>query len=141
MLRIAPFGEKIVQKDILKIYPPLRIFRFFLKKNEKCLELSDLARKLIRKKFPLVSMVGRAEGLACADPGTKTPIGASGNFPFFYWSECSECVQRSNLVRPLFLIINLFILLPPLLNFQQGLSGFKFLHVLLTNKNQISGKK
>ena len=27
-------------------------------------------------KFPLVSMAGRAEGLACADPGARTPIGA-----------------------------------------------------------------
>ena len=32
------------------------------------------------EKFPLVSMGGRAEGLACADPGARTPIGASGNF-------------------------------------------------------------
>ena len=31
-------------------------------------------------KFPLASMGGRAEGLACADPGARTPIGASGNF-------------------------------------------------------------
>ena len=31
-------------------------------------------------KFPLVSMGGRAEGLACADPGARTPIGAIGNF-------------------------------------------------------------
>ena len=30
-------------------------------------------------KFPLMSMGGRAEGLACADPGARTPIGASGN--------------------------------------------------------------
>ena len=60
-----------------------------------CFELSNLARKLIRKtfrqfypplpdmcaeKFLLVSMGGRAEGLACADPGARTPIGASGNF-------------------------------------------------------------
>ena len=29
--------------------------------------------------FPLVSMGGRAEGLACADLGARTPIGASGN--------------------------------------------------------------
>ena len=29
--------------------------------------------------FSLVSMGGRAEGLACADPGARTPIGASGN--------------------------------------------------------------
>ena len=33
-------------------------------------------------KFPLVSMGGLAEGLACADPGARTPIGASGNFGF-----------------------------------------------------------
>ena len=31
-------------------------------------------------KFPLVLMGGRVEGLACADPGARTPIGASGNF-------------------------------------------------------------
>ena len=30
-------------------------------------------------KFPLVSMGGRAEGLVSADPGARTPIGASGN--------------------------------------------------------------
>ena len=34
------------------------------------------------EKFPLVLMGGRAEGLACADPGARTPIGASGNL---YW--------------------------------------------------------
>ena len=31
-------------------------------------------------KFPLMSMRGRAEVLACADPGARTPIGMSGNF-------------------------------------------------------------
>ena len=31
------------------------------------------------EKFPLVSMGGRAEGLACADPGAGTPIGVRGN--------------------------------------------------------------
>ena len=31
-------------------------------------------------KFPPVSMGGQAEGLACADPGARTPIGASRNF-------------------------------------------------------------
>ena len=31
-------------------------------------------------KFPLVLMGGRAVGLACADPGARTPIGASRNF-------------------------------------------------------------
>ena len=29
-------------------------------------------------KFPLMSMGGQAEGLVCADPGARTPIGASG---------------------------------------------------------------
>ena len=29
-------------------------------------------------KFPLTSMGGRAEGLACAELGARTPIGASG---------------------------------------------------------------
>jgi hypothetical protein len=33
-------------------------------------------------KFPLVSMGGRAEGLACADPALWTPIGACGNFTY-----------------------------------------------------------
>ena len=30
------------------------------------------------EKFPIVSMGGRAEGLACADPGAMTPLAASG---------------------------------------------------------------
>ena len=34
-------------------------------------------------KFLLMSMGGRVEGLACADPGARTPIGASGNFALF----------------------------------------------------------
>jgi hypothetical protein len=33
-----------------------------------------------------VSMGGRAEGLACADPGARTPIGASGNFVFILFT-------------------------------------------------------
>jgi hypothetical protein len=41
-------------------------------------------------KFLLVLMGGRAEGLACADPGARTPIGASGNFFFFYLYLCTE---------------------------------------------------
>ena len=32
------------------------------------------------RKFPLVSIVGRAEGLACADPVARTHIVMSGNF-------------------------------------------------------------
>ena len=34
-------------------------------------------------KIPLVSMGGRAEGQACADPWVRTPIGASEIFSFF----------------------------------------------------------
>ena len=37
-------------------------------------------------KFHLVSMGDRAEGLACADPGARTPIGASGNFNHIIFS-------------------------------------------------------
>ena len=33
----------------------------------------------------LMLMGGRAEGLACAVPGARTPIGASGNFYFFLY--------------------------------------------------------
>ena len=51
-------------------------------------------------KFPLVSMGGRAEGLACADPGARSPIGASGNYftmiasqiePFFLYKLDKKC--------------------------------------------------
>ena len=35
-------------------------------------------------KCPLVSMGGRAEGLACADHGARTPNGASGFFVIFF---------------------------------------------------------
>ena len=31
------------------------------------------------EKFPLTSMGGRAEGLACTDLGARNPIGVSGN--------------------------------------------------------------
>jgi hypothetical protein len=31
------------------------------------------------EKFPLMSMGGLAEGLVCADPEARTPIGESGN--------------------------------------------------------------
>ena len=33
-------------------------------------------------KFTLSSMGGRAEGLACADPGARTPIGVSGSLHY-----------------------------------------------------------
>ena len=38
-------------------------------------------------KFPLVSMGGRVEGLACADPLARTPIGASVNSYIKYASQ------------------------------------------------------
>ena len=50
--------------------------------------------------FPLDSMGGRAEGLACADPGARTPIGASGNF-LFPLNPCM-CVYNLNIVIPLY---------------------------------------
>ena len=56
-------------------------------------------------KFPLMSMGGRAEGLACADPGARTPIGASGNYQYYRFYHC-VCivmpeipVQRLKIVR------------------------------------------
>ena len=35
-------------------------------------------------KYPLVLMGGRAEGLACSDPGARIPIGTSGNLVLFH---------------------------------------------------------
>ena len=35
-------------------------------------------------------MGGRADGLACADPGVRTPIGASENF----FQRCSGCDEE-----------------------------------------------
>ena len=35
-------------------------------------------------KFLLMPMGVLAEGLACADPGARTPIGVSGNLPFVF---------------------------------------------------------
>ena len=37
------------------------------------------------EKLPLMSMGGQAEGLACADPGARTPIGVSRNL---YMASC-----------------------------------------------------
>jgi hypothetical protein len=50
------------------------------------------------EKFPLVSMGGRAEGLACAEPGARTPIGASGNLTEL--SGIGECsgIDRKDMV-------------------------------------------
>ena len=48
-------------------------------------------------KFPLVSIMCRVEGLACADLGARTPISTIGNLILFFWSEQSACDQRSKL--------------------------------------------
>ena len=34
------------------------------------------------RKFPLMSIGGHAEGLACADPGARTPIGEGRNLKY-----------------------------------------------------------
>ena len=51
-------------------------------------------------KFPPVT--GLVEGLACADPGARTPIGASGNFLYLLfkklievYGDCSSCFFSS----------------------------------------------
>ena len=44
-------------------------------------------------KFPLVSMGGRAEGLACADPVARTPIGASGNIYCSHFMQTKKSVM------------------------------------------------
>ena len=66
-------------------------------------------------KFLLVTMGGRAEGLACADPGARTPIGASGNFdknsccvaPPLAWSTYvanrDSALPKNNSIHPVFL--------------------------------------
>jgi hypothetical protein len=44
----------------------------------------DDSGDMCARKFPLMLMGGRAEGLACADPGARTPIGVSGNFSYLF---------------------------------------------------------
>ena len=48
------------------------------------------------EKFPLISMGGRAEGLACADPGARTPIGASGNLNIVLHNMIRTCMLKRN---------------------------------------------
>ena len=42
-------------------------------------------------------MGGRAEGLACADPGARTPIGVSGNFNLCSVHVCLKLCPASDL--------------------------------------------
>jgi hypothetical protein len=54
-----------------------------MKRNLANSEIVVESADMCAGKFPLVSMGGRAEGLACADPGARTPIGASGFFIYY----------------------------------------------------------
>jgi hypothetical protein len=45
-------------------------------------------------KFPLVSMRGRAEGLACAETGARTPIGVRRNFLLSFFLSSSSFSHR-----------------------------------------------
>jgi hypothetical protein len=45
------------------------------------------------RKFPLGSMGDRAEDLACADPGARTPIGASGIQRCFHHKLTLLCIE------------------------------------------------
>ena len=47
-------------------------------------------------KFPLMYMGGQAEGLACADPGVRTPIGASGNYLLYLTFEL-HCILTADI--------------------------------------------
>jgi hypothetical protein len=72
MLRILRFGEKLNQKDFLKILPPPSEFFFvFFEKNEKCLELFD-------QKTPPQAYV--PENCRWCRWGARTPISANGKF-------------------------------------------------------------
>ena len=46
------------------------------------------------RKFPHVLIGGRVEGLACADPVARTPIGASGNY-----LSCHFLAERTTLAE------------------------------------------
>ena len=91
-------------------------------------------------KFPLVSMGERAEGLACADPGARTRIGASGNSTYLlqinhfllgasikkqifslYISDMRYYITNYDLLK-MILIINL------IRKFHTGLSSFTLFH-------------
>ena len=77
---MAWFGEKIDQKNILRILPPPRMFRFFFEKNEKCLQgvpkkmrlglclisqaqLSFVQPKILDKKIDIFTVIFHIETL------------------------------------------------------------------------------
>ena len=50
--------------------------------------------------FPMELIGGRAVGLECADPGLRTPIGASGNFIYTqYWLRKKQYFELSYLLE------------------------------------------
>ena len=55
------------------------------------------------KQFPLMLMGGRVEGLVCADPGVRTPIGVIGIIPFNYSSFVNPLFHFIPLTNDLFL--------------------------------------
>ena len=62
-------------------------------------------------KFPLVSKGGRVEGLACADPGARTPIGASGILRCFGFGQvCNQTIFHFAVFYYIFLVSELYIL-------------------------------
>ena len=59
----------------------------------------------LRWKFPLMLMGGQVEGLACADPGARTPSGMSGNFEvvftwcFWNFVKCGNKWQKGMVIE------------------------------------------
>ena len=52
----------------------LGFFKFFFE------NLEVYSADMCANKFPLMSIGGSVESLACADPGARTPLGVSGNY-------------------------------------------------------------
>ena len=50
-------------------------------------------------KFPLMSMGGRAEGLACEGPGVRTPIGVSGNHGYYQTLDRSKAIIHNSIAE------------------------------------------
>ena len=51
--------------------------------------------KMYANKFPLMLIEGRAEGLACTDPGARTPIVMSGNYSTMWTLGWATNLQKS----------------------------------------------
>ena len=62
----------------------VKTFKIIKSTKYNAIQSKESWSEKLSEKFQLVSMGGRAEGLACADPGARTPRGAlaetSGNF-------------------------------------------------------------